>query len=135
MKLLHSPKELYRLYKIEVVSNSILKELTFTYSLRCTEDTVANMLNTISSTAAELRDIVDKELYKYKDYLGKECLVPIGKTNKVEGGYITEYVYIPGIICSKPRLRNDGLYASVKYINDSGLRADIDINLNVLKEA
>lgn len=135
MKLLHSPKELYRLYNIEVVSNSILKELTFTSSLRCTEDTVASMLNTISSTTAELIDIVDKELYKYKDYLGKECLVPIGKTNKVEDGYITEYKYVPGIICSKPSLRNDGLYASVKYIDDSGLRADIKVNLNVLKEA
>ena len=134
MKLLHSPKELYRLYNIEVVSNNILKELTFAYSLGCTEDTVTSMLNTISSTAAELRDIVDKELYKYKDYLGKECLVPIGKTNKVEDGYITEYVYVPGIICSKLRLRNDGLYASIKYINDSGLRTDIEVNLNVLKE-
>ena len=135
MKLLHSPKELYRLYNIEVVSNNILEELTSTYSLRCTEDTVASMLNTISSTAAELRDIVNKELYKYKDYLGKKCLVPIGKINKVKGGYITEYVYIPDIICSKPRLRNDGLYASVRYINDSGLRTSININLNVLKEA
>lgn len=134
MKILHSPEQLRKLCTIQTLSNDINKALIFTYVLKTYRKPVSSIITNLDKTVINLNSIIKEELDKYNDYIGKECLVPINKTWKVTGGYITEFEYVKGKIINNPRLEANELYASVEVVNNEGIRETIYSNLNDLKD-
>ena len=133
MKVLHSPEQLKKLYKIQTLSKDIHKALTFTYILEKSKESAAIITN-IKTSVVKLESIVQEELGKYDDYIGKKCLIPIENTIKVDDGYITEHKYVKGRIISKPQLDRNNLYSSVEFMDNEMIRHTVYSNLNDLKD-
>ncbi len=133
MKILHSPEQLNKLCKIDILSKDLRKALTFTYILEKSKKSAAIITN-IKTSVVKLENIVQEELGKYDDYIGKKCLIPIENTIKIDNGYITEYKYVEGRIISKPQLDRNELYSSVEFTDDDGFRQIVCNNLKDLKD-
>lgn len=133
MKILHSPEQLYKLCKIDILSKDLRKALAFTYILEKSKKSAAIITN-IKTSVVKLESIVQEELSKYDNYIGKKCLIPIENTIKVDEGYITEYKYVEGRIINKPQLDRNELYLSVEFMNDDGFRYTVCSNLKDLKD-
>lgn len=133
MKILHSPEQLNKLCKTDILSKDLRKALTFTYILEKSKESAAIITN-IKTSVVKLENIVQEELGKYDDYIGKKCLIPIENTIKIDNGYITEYKYVEGRIISKPQLDRNELYSSIEFTDDDGFRQIVCSNLKDLKD-